>query len=57
MSFLASVIIPFLATPLFAFAPPSGHANVMLVGAAMTFDAVPEVTNPFLDVLAPDPIR
>lgn len=39
------------------FAPSSGHPYVVLVSAAVAFDAVLEVANPLLDVLAPDFLR
>ncbi len=34
--------------------PTPRHPDVVLVGATMTFDAVLEIANSFVDVLAPD---
>ena len=41
----------------FTFAPPSWHADIVLIGAAVAFNAVLEVANTFFDMLAPDILR
>lgn len=45
----ATLMVIFSPTLALALAP-----DVMFIRVAMTFDAVPEITNPLLDVLPPD---
>ena len=58
VTFALIVVILFVvafATLMVIFSPiPALAPDVMFIRIAMTFDAVPEITNPLLDVLTPD---
>lgn len=49
-----SVVISLLAVSFFVLSPASWHLDIMLISAAMAFNAVLEVPNTLFDVLAPD---
>jgi uncharacterized membrane protein YdbT with pleckstrin-like domain len=52
-----SVVILFPAISLIALSPAPWHPDIVLIGAAVAFNAVLEVSNSFFDVLAPDLLR